>query len=258
MPQRSLEFAQREGRRYWWHGGQDGPGFVPPVYSFLTEDEWGIVNDWFDETDRCDLIGECQVPLISLLQGLVMGNMVGGIVQAGHYAGYSTLMLGFMLRRMGRRHGLFTIDIDASLCDYTRKWVERAALSDYVLVKCADSSDPALPDQAREYFGGPVRIVFIDSSHTYEHTVRELALWCPVITPSGFLVCHDSAPFAEIFDRTGKGGVRRAVTEWRQANPAYEAINIRGSASHNHREGVYQDGCGVFIAQKPVPAANAS
>lgn len=43
--------------------------FVPPVYSDLTETEWEIVRVWYEETDRSGLIGECAVPLISLLQG---------------------------------------------------------------------------------------------------------------------------------------------------------------------------------------------
>lgn len=248
---RSLEFTDRPGRRYWWHAGAESPTYVPPVYSFLTDQEWTVIRDWFDETDRRELIGECQVPLVSLLQGLIMGNQIRSIVQAGHYAGYSTLMVGFMLRHMGYQRSLFTIDIDAFVCDYTRSWVEKAGLSEYVRVEQGDSADAAAPGRAREYLGRQPRIVFIDSSHAYAHTCRELELWYPQLADGGLLICHDSATRAASFDATGQGGVTRALDEWKARHPGVSCMSLAGTSGIHHRDGVYQDGCGVFLAQKP-------
>ena len=254
---RSLEFGSRAGRRYWWHAGAESPAYIPPVYSFLTDEEWGYLRDWFDETDRRELIGECQVPLVSLLQGLIMGNQIRSIVQAGHYAGYSTLMVGFMLRRMGYRRGLYSIDIDGFVCDYTRTWVERVGLGEYVKVVQGDSAEPAAPERAREYLGRDPRIVFIDSSHTYGHTCRELELWYPRLSEGGLLICHDSADRAAAFDATGQGGVRRAIEEWKVRHPEVSCMSLAGTSGIHHRDGVYQDGCGVFLAQKPdLPKQN--
>src|SRR3954468_13358230 len=96
--------------RYWWHR-LPGADFVPPIYSDLSDTEWCVFRDWYAETDRSGPIGECAVPLISLLHGFVMGNRLGRIVQLGTCAGYSTLLLGWMLRRMGASRGLFSIDL---------------------------------------------------------------------------------------------------------------------------------------------------
>ena len=108
--------------------------FVPPIYSDLTETEWEIIKTWYEETDRSGLIGECAVPLMSLLHGLVMGNRIARIVQLGTCSGYSSLLLGFMLRRMNAPRGLFTLDIDPELCALTRRWLERAGLTNFVTV----------------------------------------------------------------------------------------------------------------------------
>ncbi|HLO41155.1 MAG TPA: class I SAM-dependent methyltransferase [Phycisphaerales bacterium] len=248
---RSLAFMERTGRRYWWHAGLGAPTYVPPVYAFLTDQEWSLLDEWFDETDRLDYIGECQVPLISLLQGFIMGSQIHSIVQAGHYSGYSTLLMGFMLRRMNAHRGLFSVDIDPLMTEFTRSWVEKAGLTDFVSVNLGDSADPGLPAQAKNYFGRDPRIVFIDSSHAYGHTCRELELWYPTLCPGGLLICHDSADRAVAFDATGQGGVRRAALEWQAAHPDISCISIAGTSGIHHREGVYQDGCGVFIAQKP-------
>ena len=55
------------------------------------------------ETDAANLVGEAAVPLLSLLQGLVLGNRATRLVQLGTHAGWSSLLLGFMLRRMNAR-----------------------------------------------------------------------------------------------------------------------------------------------------------
>ncbi|HMJ05624.1 MAG TPA: hypothetical protein VK474_05150, partial [Chthoniobacterales bacterium] len=108
---RSRRWTGKQGARYWWH---DLPGtdYVPPIYSDLTEEEWGVMRAWYAETDASGHIGECAVPLISFLHGLIMGSRADRIVQLGTCSGYSTLLIGFMLRRMNAVHGLFTLDHD--------------------------------------------------------------------------------------------------------------------------------------------------
>ena len=116
---RSRRWTHESGPRYWWHR-LPGMDFVPPVYADLTNAEWEIMRAWYEETDRSGVIGECAVPLVSLLHGLVMGNRIERIVQLGTCSGYSSLLLGFMLRRMNTPHGLFTLDINPELCALTQ------------------------------------------------------------------------------------------------------------------------------------------
>lgn len=255
---RSLAFRTRTNRRYWWHWIADNSNYVPPVYQFLTDEEWDVLDAWFDDTEKRDLIGECQVPLISIIQGLLMGSCLRAVVQAGHYTGYSTLLMGFMLRRMGFKHGLFTIDIDPMVSDYTREWVARAGLSEHVEVVCSDSAAPDMPERAKAYLGTDPQLVLIDSSHIYSHTLRELDLWYPRLVPGGILLCHDSTVFAEQFDRTKEGGVRRALAEWLARNPGVNALNLRNGATPNLTGEVYKDACGVCMIQGAPNAKNAA
>lgn len=255
---RSIPFRNRTHRRYWWHNMPDGGQFVPPVYQFLDDNEWKVLEEWFDDTEKRDLVGECQVPLISMVQGLVMGSCLKAIVQAGHYSGYSTLLMGFMLRRMGFKHALFTIDIDQAITNYTSDWVKRAGLSDHVRAVCSDSAAPGIPDLAREYLGSEPQLMLIDSSHAYSHTLRELDLWFPRLLPGGLLLCHDSTDFAAQFDGTGQGGVRRALGEWLAAHPDVAALNIRNGASPNITGEVYKDACGLCMIQRSPSTRTAT
>lgn len=39
---------------------------------------------------------------------------------------------------------------------------------------------------------GDVDVLFLDTGHTYEDTVRELRRWVPAVAPGGRVLCHDT------------------------------------------------------------------
>jgi predicted O-methyltransferase YrrM len=226
--------------------------FVPPVYASLTDEEWSIFRDWYEETDESDVIGECAVPLISLLQGFVMGNRATGIVQLGTCAGYSALLLGFMLRQMNAAHGLFSLDIGPQLCAQSRRWIERAGLNEFVRIAQVDSRDARAPQAAIEFLGGAPELVIIDSSHEYAATLDEMNLWYPVLVAGGLIILHDVSRFAVGFDVTGEGGIRRAFDEWRKAHPEAETFCLNGESQNmDLPRPLYKDACGLGLVHKP-------
>ncbi|PYJ21171.1 MAG: class I SAM-dependent methyltransferase [Verrucomicrobia bacterium] len=250
--QRSLAFSASGEPRFWWHRLL-GSDYLPPIYALLSENEWQLMRDWFAETSRENLVGECAVLLMSFLQGFVMGNIVRRIVQLGTHSGYSALLLGFYLREMGARHALFTLEIGESLCEYTRNWLGRAGLMEVVHVEHRSSVDPSSGTLACEYLGGAPELVFIDSSHEYGATREELDYWYPELAPSGLIVLHDTSEFAVSFDVTRKGGVKRALDEWRAQNPGVESFSFnRDVRSTNTPLSVGKDFCGFGLIYKPL------
>lgn len=248
--QRSVAFTSSSEPRLWWHRLR-GNDYVPPIYASLTDEEWQLMSDWYADTSRKDLIGECAVPIMSLLQGFVMGSNVRRIVQLGTHSGYSTLLLGFFLRRSGARRGLITYEIGEPLCVYTRGWLERAGLSDHVQVEHRSSLDPTATAVARAYLAGRPQLVFVDSSHEYGSTLAELEAWYPELAPGGLMVLHDSSEFAASFDVTREGGVRRALREWRDLHPGIETFSLNHDVQAiESPEMVYQDFCGAGLIQK--------
>ncbi len=211
------------------------------------------MEDWFAETTRQNLIGECVVPIMSFLHGMVMGSGIQRIVQLGTHAGYSSLLMGFYLRQMHAQHGLFSFEIDEPLCRFAREWLDRAGLAEVVRVELRSSLDSASPALAREYLGGAPELIFLDSSHEYRQTLDEIEAWYPALASGGFIVLHDTSEFAASFDVTGEGGVRRALKEWRETHPEVEVISLNHNVPAMETPGmVYQDFCGVGLIQKPV------
>jgi predicted O-methyltransferase YrrM len=247
---RSRRWTPDPRPRYWWHR-LPGMDYVPPIYSDLSEEEWLIISDWFDETDNSGKIGECVVPLMSLLHGIIMGNRADHIVQLGTCSGYSTLLIGFMLRRMKGLHGLFTIDCDPEMCAISQRWLKRARLDPFVKIEALNSTSAETPKAAAQYLGAAPNLIILDSSHEYAATLRELDLWYPVIAPGGLILLHDISRFAQDFDVTHEGGVRRALLEWRATNPNVEAIMLNGEArTMEGTRPIYKDACGLGILHK--------
>jgi predicted O-methyltransferase YrrM len=248
---RSRQWENDPRPRYWWHR-LPGMNFVPPIYSGLTDEEWEILRAWYEETDQNGAIGECAVPLISLLDGLVMGSRAARIVQLGTCSGYSAILLGFMLRRMNAPRGLFSLDIGPQICAISRRWIERAGLDEFVHIAQLDSTDAKAPKMATEFLGGAPEIVIVDSSHEYRATLDELDLWYPALAPGGLIVLHDVSRFAASFDVTGAGGVRRAFHEWRTAHPEAETFCFNGeSRTMDLPRPLYKDACGLGLIHKP-------
>ena len=95
-------------------------------------------------------------------------------------------------------------------------------------------------------------MIILDSSHEYGATLQELDLWYGALEPGGLLVVHDISRFAQSFDVTQSGGVRRAFDEWRVANPAAETFLLNGEArSMDLPRPFYKDACGVGLIHKP-------
>ena len=247
--ERSLAFAGRPENRYWWHKLPNSD-FIPPLYAVLSDDEWAVMDAWFRDTDARVMHGEANVSALSVLQGFIMGSLVRNVVQLGAYAGYSTLLVGFMMRRMGFRHSVVSIDLAPEICAYCEDWIRRAGLQDHVRMECSDSSAPHLPELARRYFGEGIELVFIDSSHQYAHTVRELDLWAPAVLPGGFVFLHDASDDAVKYDETGEGGVHGALREWVERNPSFPAISINRDMRPLRPTPIYKDACGLGIIQR--------
>lgn len=232
--------SKKDQNRFWWFQRND---YLPQIYANLSDDEFALLVEWFEETERLHMIGECNVPAMSAMLGFVEGNGIDAIVQCGHYAGYSSLLFGWALRRMGKKRGLFSIDINPDVTAFTQKWIEKAGLEEYVEVVVGDSADEAIAINLWNIFHSEPKMVFIDSSHQYAHTLRELNLWYEALFPGGLIFLHDVSEFAQGFDSTDEGGVKTALYEWgRQESFRSESMSFVGK--------IYQDGCGLGVIQK--------
>ena len=243
MDRLSYFLERLDQNRFWWFLEAK---YLPSIFADLSDEEWEIMHEWFETYTMG--AGECNVPAMSLLLGLISGNNIDSIVQTGHHLGYSTLLMAWTLRRMGKTHALYSVDIDMSSTIATQYWIDKAGLGDIVKLVTSDSAVPQLTKHAVSYFGTTPspKLIFIDSSHQYKHTLKEVRIWHEALAPQGLMVFHDVSVYAELWDTTGRGGVHKAMKFMRLPN----TILINENVVANERPFVYKDGCGLGIVQK--------
>lgn len=98
------------------------------------------------------------------------------VIELGTRTGVSTVAWLHALEKTGGR--LTSVDID-----------ERPPIGlhpHWTFIQ-GDDCDPAVIEMLE-----PADIVFIDTSHHYRHTVRELAIYRWLVKPGGVICCHDT------------------------------------------------------------------
>lgn len=97
------------------------------------------------------------------------------VIELGTRTGVSTIAWLHALEGRGR---LTSVDIDAQppIGDHEH----------WTFIQ-GDDMDPDVIARLE-----PAEIVFVDTSHHYEHTRAELATYLPLVKPGGRIVCHDT------------------------------------------------------------------
>jgi predicted O-methyltransferase YrrM len=158
--------------------------------------------------------GVTDPPVLSLLETLLRITQPERVLELGTYIGLSTVFIADVLQQNQRSGHLWTVDPDASAHDLASEWLTRAELGDAVSLVGGLSTAPEVDAALRAH--GPFDFIYLDSSHAYGATLKELKLvfegrW---LSPGGLLVLHDASAFASRWDPTDQGGVRRALETW--------------------------------------------
>ncbi len=123
----------------------------------------------------------CQTPSdinehLPVMVDLVESLQAQHVIELGTRSGVSTLAWLHALTGTGGR--LTTVDLEAAPAIGTfAHWTHLIG----------DDCDPELYAQLE-----PAEIVFIDTSHRYQHTLDELELYLPLVKPGGVIVLHDT------------------------------------------------------------------
>jgi predicted O-methyltransferase YrrM len=142
------------------------------------------------------------------------------VLELGTYIGFSSLLISDVLAHNEPDGELITVEPDQSAQEVARDLCSHLSNVQFVH---GYSTDSEVISAVRDV--GPFEIVYLDSSHMYSETLRELNLIfdTPLLVEGGMLILHDAAKEAAQFDPSGKGGVRRALDEW-NINRSYHVV----------------------------------
>ena len=96
-------------------------------------------------------------------------------------------------------------------------------MDNYVEAITSNSFDPSLIERLQERTRNKKVIVTLDSCHNYEHVLREMNLYAPLVSPGSYLVVQDTylddkEEWVELYATcpgySVKGGPRKALHEF--------------------------------------------
>jgi predicted O-methyltransferase YrrM len=143
------------------------------------------------------------------------------VLELGTYIGFSSLFIGDVLAHNDPVGQLVTVEPDQSAQDVAKALSSHLSNISFIH---GYSTDPEVIRTLGD--DGPFDLVYVDSSHVYVETLRELDLIfdVPLLADGGMLVLHDAAKEAAQFDLAGTGGVRRALEEWTSKRPSQMVV----------------------------------
>ena len=153
--------------------------------------------------------------LYDLAAGVYDATAVPGYVfQCGIYCGGSACVMGTALKdnpilpRPMIAIDKYTNPLDALRQDISNAFIEtrlnqhKHNLTKFLYIVVGNDLD-----YVKHFWHAPIRLVFIDSSHSYQHTLSEIRAFIPHVSDGGYMIFHDY--FVDKQD-----GVQAAVNEF--------------------------------------------
>lgn len=144
------------------------------------------------------------------------------IVELGIRGGESSRIFGYAAKEVGAE----MIGVDIVPCAYPGTFIQ--------------SDDVAYASVYKSTYGADIDVLFIDTSHYYDHTVQEINAWFPLLSKSALVIFHDTNMMVKHTRKNGtigdgwnnNRGVIRAIEEYFGTSfnetESFETTVIRG------------------------------
>lgn len=113
------------------------------------------------------------------------------IIETGVARGGSLINSAMSLELNGGRGFVLGIDID--IRKHNREEIEKHDFSHRIILFEGSSTDTEIYNEVKSYIKPDDRVMLVlDSSHTYEHVLKELNLWAKLVTKNCYLIVADT------------------------------------------------------------------
>lgn len=123
---------------------------------------------------------------LELLYSLVLGLKAKLVIELGIRTGQSTVAL---LEAVHETKGRL-ISVDTDHCEDAVRMINSYKLSD-----CWSFVQDDDIEFGSRWNGDPTDLIFIDTSHEYSHTKKEIEIFERLLRPGGLMVFHDTVSF---------------------------------------------------------------
>jgi len=129
------------------------------------------------------------------------------VIEAGAYHGGSALLWAMLLEQLNPEGRVITIDIE----DRTQRARSMPLWKERIEFVHGSSTDPGVVAAIAEKTRGKRVVVMLDSNHTREHVLAELAAYAPMVPVGSYLIVQDTGG---VMIQDDNAGPRQAVEEF--------------------------------------------
>jgi cephalosporin hydroxylase len=163
---------------------------------------------------------------IVAMQEIIWDTKPDLIIETGIAHGGSLIFYASILELIGGFGEILGIDID--IREHNRVEIEKHSMFSRITMIQGSSIDPEIVKRVYDFAQEKKKIlVILDSMHTYEHVIKELELYSPLVTNGSYLIVFDTIiedmPDDSFPDRSwGKGNnPKTAVWEFLKKNDRF-------------------------------------
>lgn len=147
---------------------------------------------------------------IVMMQELLWKVRPDVVIETGVAHGGTAVMYASILELLGKGR---VIGIDVEIRQYNKVAIESHPMSKRISLIEGSSIDESVVGQVKDMIKDSRKVlVTLDSNHSYEHVIREMELYSPMVSADSYLVVMDGAQ-ALVWD------IPDGKTEWKQDNP---------------------------------------
>ena len=145
-----------------------------------------------------------------MMQELIWKVRPEVIVETGFAHGGTAVLYASLLELLGRGK---VISVDIDIRQYNKVAIKSHPLSHRIEMVQGSSVDPETVAEVTRLIGDDRKIlVTLDSKHSYDHVLKELEFYSPLVSEASYIVAMDGAQ-ALVHD------IPRGKAEWRDDNP---------------------------------------
>jgi cephalosporin hydroxylase len=158
-----------------------------------------------------------------ITQEIIFETRPDFIVETGTLCGGSAALWSTILEQVNPEGRVITIDIMDQAQDARRLPVVQKRV-DFLR---GSSTSPGTVEEVRNRVKGKKVLVILDSDHSKEHVLRELAAYAPLVSVGSYLIVQDTNLNGHPVDPAFGPGPMEALEEFLAANPAFEPDRSR-------------------------------
>ena len=167
--------------------------------------------------------GESDVGIRNLIYTMVLNLRPRIVLEIGCHIGNGAVVIGSALRKNGYGK-LITLEPAPHYQQIAAKYIAKSRLQSFVQIVPQYSYDPSCQEFLRQQ--APFDLIFIDGAHEYDAAMADIVLSAEIMHDNGIAILHDTGRMSSEIDRSGKGGVRRALHDYVGIHPDMRSIYL--------------------------------